>query len=210
MEVRKMEDGDFSAVCAQITKTLLDSVEASYQLDGISDKESLTNAFTQSRIKYWLKIGEVWIAGENQGMLAGHYRKNENSLASIRPAFALIKNVRRALSKEDRVRLMSNVKKSNGAENITWRKRTCKKQNYFYIDMIAIDRTLKGSGAFRRLIDPVIARCQHENIPLLLDTHDKDNVAIYSHFGFELVGEYRSKSNPCMVQYSMIKSPCGH
>ena len=207
MEVRKLEDKDIPAICKQISTRLIDAVEASYQLDGISDRRRLTDVFTQSRMKYWLRIGEVWVIGDNEGMLAGHYRSNENVIAAILPSLTLIRNVRKLLSKEDRVRLDINLKNSVGAENFTWRKQVFKKQDYYYIEMIAINRELKGRGAFRRLIEPVITRAQHENMPVLLDTHDKDNVPIYQHFGFEVVHEHRSKRNPDLVQYSMVKHP---
>ena len=161
-------------------------------------------------MKLWLQIGEIWIVGENEGMLAGHYRENENVIASIRTSFTLIKNVWRSLSKEDRTCLKNNLKKSEGAENFTWRKQICKGQDYYYIDMITIDRKIKGRGAFRQLIEPLISRMQNENTPILLDTHDKGNVPIYQHVGFELVLEHRSKHNPDLAQYSMIKRPNVH
>ena len=210
MEVSKLASKNISAICRQISARLMDSVEASYQLDGISDKQGLTDAFTQARMKYWLQIGEVWVIGDNEGMLAGHYRRNENVLASILASLTSLINMRKTLSKEDRARLNSNLKGSAGAENFTWRKKMLKKQDYYYIEMSTIDRALKGSGAFRQLIEPIIDRMQHENIPLLLDTHDKCNVPIYQHFGFELVFEHRSKHNPDLVQYSMIKRPNVH
>ena len=207
MEVRKLEDEDIPAICKQISTRLMDSVEASYQLDGISDKRGLTDAFTQIRMKYWLQIGEVWVIGNNEGMLAGHYRRNANILGAVLPSLTLFKNMQKTLSKEDRACLSMNLKKSRGAENFTWRKQICKKQDYYYIEMITIDRVLKGSGAFRQLIEPIITRMQHENKPILLDTHDKDNIPIYQHFGFELVLEHHSKHNPDLVQYSMVKWP---
>ena len=210
MEVKKLESKDIPAICRQISTRFLDSVEASHQLDGISDKRSLTDAFTQARMEYWLKTGEVWTIGDNEGMLAGHYSRNENVLAYMLPSLTFLKNVRKILSKEDRARLDINLKKSVGAENLSWRKKLLKKQDYYYIEMITIDRALKGSGAFRQLIEPVIDRMQRENIPILLDTHDKCNVPIYQHVGFELVLEHRAKHNPDLVQYSMIKRPNVH
>ena len=207
MEVRKLESKDVPAICKQISTRLLDSVEASYQLDGISDKWGLIDAFTQAQMKYWLQIGEVWVIGDNEGMLAGHYRRNDNMFASILSSLAFLKKIRKTLSKEDRARLDSNLKNSTGAQNFAWRKKILKKQEYYYIDMITVDCALKGSGAFRQLIEPIIDRMQHENIPLLLDTHDKDNVPIYQHFGFKLVCKHQSKNNPDLVQYCMIKCP---
>jgi predicted acetyltransferase len=71
--------------------------------------------------------------------------------------------------------------------------------------LVAIDSSLKSSGAFRQLVAPVLVRAEHENLPVLLDTHDKNNVPLYEHFGFELAQEHHPKSGAPIVQYSMIK-----
>jgi predicted acetyltransferase len=73
------------------------------------------------------------------------------------------------------------------------------------IDLIAIDPALKGSGAFRKLMQPVIDRAEKEGVPVLLDTHDQNNVAIYQRFGFEIAHQFHAKSDPALVQYAMIK-----
>ena len=97
------------------------------------------------------------------------------------------------------------MQKKSGANNLRWRKQKCGKSNYYYIQLIAIERTMKGNGVLRRLIDPVLECCEQQKIPVLLDTHDKDNVPIYQHFGFELVMEHPSKNDSSIAQYSMMK-----
>ena len=85
-----------------------------------------------------------------------------------------------------------------------------KKQNYYYIERMIIDRELKGSGALRQLIEPIITRMQEENLPIPPNTHDPNNVPLYQHFGFELVHKHQAKHNPHMAQYSTVKHPCVH
>ena len=208
MNVRKLDEGDIPQVCMHISSRLLDSVEGSFMVDGLEDKWGLITAYTASRMKHWQKVGEVWVLENNQGMLTGHYGRNEKMWNLILSGLSLNSIVSKALSKEDLKRLKYNLQKMSGAQNISWRKKACKRQEYYYIELITIDRSLKGSGAFRQLMEPIIARSQNEKMPVLLDTHDKNNVPIYQHFGFELVGEYHSKHDPDIAQYSMIKRPC--
>ena len=154
MEVRQIEDTDIHSVCMTINTRLLDSVEASFLLSGILDKQGLLHQYTNARIKYWRRIGEVWVVGENKGMLAGHYGKDESAITAARLTLSIINNVFEILSKEDKTRLLSNLRNTAGAENMAWRKQKCKKQNYYYIDLIAIDHKLQGSGAFVNCLNP--------------------------------------------------------
>lgn len=207
MRVARLNEQDIIAVCETVNTVLIDSVEASFQLNGLSDKWGMLQQFTLNRIKYWQRIGEVWIVGENEGLLAGHYGKSENALVSIGSALSMIRHLFVSLSKDDKARLMKNLRKSSGAENVTWRKAVCKGREYFFIDLIAISQTLKGSGAFRFLMEPIIIRMEQERIPILLDTHDKDNVPLYQHFGFTLIHQHQAKHNSDLIQYSMVKHP---
>lgn len=115
--------------------------------------------------------------------------------------------VLRIANKEDRCMISRNISASDGTQNMKWRKEICNKSNYYYIDLVAINPALKGSGAFRKLITPILNRAKSENIPVLLDTHDKDNVPIYQHFGFEIVRQYVSKRDHEIIQYAMVKWP---
>ena len=207
MEVRRLALNDIPAIAETVSTRLLDSMEASFQLEGISDKWGLLQGYTHARIEHWHRIGEVWIIGDCKGMLAGHYRNDENVIDSARLMFSVIQIVFHTLLKEDRVRLMDNLKKSAEAENVSWRKQICKNHNYYYIDLIAVDQTLKGRGAFRKLLAQIITKMQQKNIQILLDTHDASNIPLYQHFGFDLVQEHQAKHSPNLIQYSMIKRP---
>jgi len=207
MEVKRLSDTDISELCHTVAKILMDSPEGSYQLKDVTDKWSLSYAFTFSQITYWYNIGEVWVIGENQGMLAGHYNGRVKIFKLLSTTLRANLRMLRSVSKEDRNKISRNVTASAGAQNVKWRKQICKKSNYYFIDLIAIDPALKGSGAFRKLIDPVLVRAKAEGIPVLLDTHDTDNVLIYQHFGFEVVRQYTAKHDQDFIQYAMIKWP---
>lgn len=207
MNVQKMEEQDVNAVCGMVNERLLTSREAVVQLKGLSDRMGLLRPYTHACIRHWRRIGEVWVIGENQGLLAGHFAKNETAFSTICHGLNMMRGVLGSLSKEDRSRLVRNMKQSAGAQNVKWRKQVCGKGDYYYIDLVVIDRSLKGSGAFRRLLEPLLLRMEREGMPVLLDTHDPDNVPLYRHFGFETVREHRAKGDCDLVQYSMIRRP---
>ena len=62
----------------------------------------------------------------------------------------------------------------------------------FHLMVIVIDQSLKGTGAFRRLLTPVIKECEEKIIPIVLQTHNPENVPIYEHFGFRLIESHTS------------------
>ncbi len=144
---------------------------------------------------------------ENQGMVAGHYRHSEKSLKLLSSTLRLSLRMFRTASRADQKSIFRNAFASDGAQSVKWRKQVCQKANYYYIDLIAIAPSLKGSGAFRQLLEPILIRAKKEIMPVLLDTHDKNNVPLYEHFGFEVVGQYIAKHHPDLIQYAMVKWP---
>lgn len=74
------------------------------------------------------------------------------------------------------------------------------------LQVVAVASELKGTGAFRRLIDPVIAECDASGIPMVLQTHNPNNVPLYEHFGFKLVEKVDSKELELSC-YNMARMP---
>ncbi len=206
IEIRKAEEDDLPRIVDMLSARLVDSVEQSYILEGICAKEELTHFMLAVQTEEIYRIGEVWIAGDFQGSLSGFYGKSGFSIASL-VRMSLRQNtwLKKNLSKADLKQLNANMKKMAGTTNTRWRKQVCGGNDYFYLQLVALDSSLKGSGAFRQLVEPILARLEQEKMPVLLDTHDKSNVSLYEHFGFHLEREHHAKSGAPIVQYSMIK-----
>lgn len=205
IEIRKAVEEDIPETIAMFTARLVDSVEQSHILEGITAKEELTRIMLTTQIEDMYRDGEIWIAGDFQGALTGHYGKGFTVFSLLKTAIRQNALMKRSLSKEDLQQLSANVKKSQGTVNMRWRKEVCGSNNYYYLQLVAVNRSSKGSGVFRQLVEPILLRSEHESIPVLLDTHDKDNIPLYEHFGFELVREHQAKSGAPITQYSMIR-----
>lgn len=207
MEVRRAKEKDLPAIGRMASARLMNSVEGSYLLSGVSDKVELTRRVLDVQIANYYRTGEIWQIGEGQGVLLGHYGTKSRRLANLQMTVKILSSLRRYLTKTDRRQLYANLRHMTGAQEFRWRKQLVGSSNYYFIDLIVIAEHLQGSGAFRRLITPVLQRAAQEKLPVLLDTHDRDNVRIYRHFGFEVAGEHRGRRDPDIVQYSMIKRP---
>lgn len=64
----------------------------------------------------------------------------------------------------------------------------------YHLLTIAIDKSLKGTGAFRELIMPVIRTCENKKLPIVLETFNPENVPLYEHFGFKLMESHPSEA----------------
>ena len=74
----------------------------------------------------------------------------------------------------------------------------------FHLLVVAIDKSLKGTGAFRKLLMPVIATCEKKKMPIVLETFNPDNVPLYEHFGFRLMESHLSDKID-LTCYCMMK-----
>ncbi|WP_373484748.1 hypothetical protein [Acetobacterium malicum] len=62
----------------------------------------------------------------------------------------------------------------------------------YHLLIIATDESVKGTGVFRKLITPVLEKCEANKEPIVLETFNPDNLPIYEHFGFNLMESHTS------------------
>lgn len=64
--------------------------------------------------------------------------------------------------------------------------------DYIRFSFFAVDKEKRGSGAFRRLVEPFFEYADAHGIPCFLETYSDRLEQLYGHFGFETVKELRS------------------
>lgn len=64
--------------------------------------------------------------------------------------------------------------------------------DFIHFTFLAVDKNKRGSGAFRRLVEPYFHYADQHRIPCFLETYSDKLVQLYGHFGFETVKEFRS------------------
>lgn len=60
---------------------------------------------------------------------------------------------------------------------------------YLHLEMLAVDPKLQGMGYARKLLEPMFAQLDSEELPCFLQTSIKKNVSLYQYFGFDVVEE---------------------
>jgi ribosomal protein S18 acetylase RimI-like enzyme len=63
-----------------------------------------------------------------------------------------------------------------------------------------VDPAYQGKGYASRLLKPMLARIDRENMPCYLDTEEEKNVSIYQHFGFKVLEEVKIPSTDIILR----------
>jgi len=71
--------------------------------------------------------------------------------------------------------------------------------------MIAVDSLHQGNGYASMLLRPKLRELDKQNLHCYVNIHNENNVALYEHFGFKLVGEIRVP-NSNVISYGMLRN----
>ena len=71
--------------------------------------------------------------------------------------------------------------------------------------MLTVDPLHQGKGYASMLIKPKLREIDKQNLPCYLETQNENNVSLYEHFGFELVGEIKVP-NSNVNCYGMLRN----
>lgn len=81
-------------------------------------------------------------------------------------------------------------KRLEPVSNFDWEAGRAKETGYddfihFYV--IGVDKNARGTGAFRRLIEPFFAYADEHNVPCYLETYSDNLISLYEHVGFKQI-----------------------
>lgn len=81
-------------------------------------------------------------------------------------------------------------KRLEPVSNFDWETGRAKETGYddfihFYV--IGVDKNARGTGAFRRLIEPFFAYADEHNVPCYLETYSDNLISLYEHVGFKQI-----------------------
>lgn len=66
-------------------------------------------------------------------------------------------------------------------------------KNHYYLSLLAADPDFKGQGYVSRHLKSIFRDLDQKKIPTYLETMNSENVALYQHFGYQIVGEVEAK-----------------
>ena len=77
------------------------------------------------------------------------------------------------------------------------------KEPHWYLPLIAADPARQGQGLGTALMEAAIARIDEDGRPAYLDSSNPRNIPFYERFGFEPIGEIKTRTSP--VQVPMVR-----
>ena len=176
------------------------------QLEGIYQREKLMQAHARLAVKHASKINALHlIANDPRAVMIAYDSKNNRKLREVWTNVKTIGVTFFTISFKEVIRLIRNMKVLVNVLDFKWAVEFVNGRHY-RVKVISIDKSLRGTGAFRKLITPAIEYADQEQIPMVLETHNPSNVGLYEHFGFKLMKTISSPDTG-VQQYCMIREP---
>lgn len=188
--------------CKVMKERFIEEEDIQLQFKGIDNAEELMMLQAKGTIETFNNIDCLEVIDDGLGFLIG-YNTEEWTDEKLIPILveASQKNISQ-VNEKDMAIMQENSKVLGELAVLDWYKKYYDGP-VFILSIIAIDKSLKGTGAFRRLISSVIQK--YENVmPIVLQTYSKENVEIYEHFGFRIMEQnYSDKVN--LTCHNMMK-----
>ena len=175
-------------------------------MEGIEGPEKLFRAHTLLHSAHALQTKSLSILDNDpRAFLIGYDSIHENKFLERKLYLKIIMKSIACLGLKSMTRMVSNMQKVGKVLNLGWYREHVGGRHY-RLKVIAVDKALRGSGAFRRLMTPVLEYADQNRIPIVLETHNPVNIGLYEHFGFTLV---KTITHPGIEikQYCMIRYP---
>ncbi len=73
------------------------------------------------------------------------------------------------------------------------------KEDYWYLSAIGVDPVYQGMGYGSALMVEGLKVCDQNHVAAYLESSNPQNIPLYQHFGFEIIGEIQAGSSPVLT-----------
>jgi len=204
--MNNVQESQYPAIANLLTTCFIDDQLILRQTKGIEKYEEFLKQLFLSQITVLARTCELHTIDDGfQSVLIGYEKRKYYAILGIVLSLLCQKKLLNSVNRNDINTFAQNTREVSRLVDLKWHKKYLS-GNYYYIKAIAIAKECRETGIFRKLIMPIIQRCNEKQIPIILETNTADNVPIYEHFGFELV-ETISDSKTDFHQYCLMKKP---
>lgn len=186
-----MKEIELKKYAKLMTTRFLEDPGVVFQISGLKRAEFLLSLQSEGQIQAFSQHNMVEVLDGGQGLLIGYSSKElpEPLLLEVMQQSSL--NLLEKATEEELLFMQSKAILESEIVPQNWHIKYFDGE-VFHLLVVAIDKSLKGTGAFRKLLMPVIIACEKKKIPIVLETFNPKNVPLYEHFGFKLMESHIS------------------
>jgi ribosomal protein S18 acetylase RimI-like enzyme len=202
---KRLED----AVALMLTESFAEDPLHKQLFGGIPKEHAQRLLFVQSRmiVRSATRKGMIHLLdGQPTAVLTGLDSRQESKRDELAQMLGMVITSLRVLGLRGFRKMLRNFSQVKSVLSFSWQSESLPGP-YYRIKVVAVDQSIRGTGAFRRLISPVLDHCEARQIPVVLETHNPENVPRYEHFGFRVVKTLEAPDTD-VRQYCMVREPC--
>lgn len=174
--------------CAKLmARRFIDDPGIAVQMQGLDDPLRVLEIQCRGQIRAYDEAGFLTLYRLAPSFIIGFRTDQMTEKQFLAIAQNASVELLQALSEEELFALQQSVLPVAKISDEYWYRRYYPCKTVYVLQVICIDESLKGSGTFRKMIEPVINDCKEMDIPVVLQTHNPASVPLYEHFGFQLI-----------------------
>ena len=188
-----MRENELKTYAKLMATRFMEDPGVRFQIQGLKRAELLMTLQFEGQIEAFDQHHAVQRLNEGRGLLIGYATSElpqEPLMAALQQSAA--KLMEAATPAELQI-LQERALQQSEIIPQNWHERNTEGAVYHLL-VIGIDKSFKGTGAFRELLMPVIEACEKKKMPIVLETFNPDNIPLYEHFGFKLMEQHTSEA----------------
>lgn len=110
------------------------------------------------------------------------------------------------LTPEEAALCTAQCERMEAISDFGWEEEAAQAHDFIHFYVLGVDARKRGSGAFRRLMEPFFAYADEQGIPCFLEAYSDKLEELYGHFGFETI---KVLSDPAfsITERCMVRKP---
>ena len=198
-----MNKTELNQYASLMTTCFLKDPGVAAQLAGLERAELLLTLQNESQIEAFDQKGAVRTLPDGKGLLIGYSSRELPDEELLKVLQQSSWQVYQTASQQELLIMQENVIPIIAITVHNWHTKYYEGE-IFELLVAAVEPALKGSGALRTLLAPVLEDCEAKHIPITMQTHNPENVPIFAHFGFQLMETCTCDATP-LTCYCMMK-----
>lgn len=184
-------------------------------LDALSETDARKREISRAMLREEIAGGAAYrcavILPDRAGAAMGFLGSDMKASGTTWPAIeekAHERLARTVLTEDEAQKLEERGRKMAAISNFGWGERESAEMgysDYIYFAAWAVDAGKRGSGAFRRLIDPMFDFADKHGIPCFLECYASSLESLYTHIGFDTFRVFEDPAfdikQTCMVRH---------